>query len=115
MSKKKKQLYDGVVYSTDADFSYQEDTIPLQETLPIAKQHLKVMLDRKLRKGKVVTLVEGFVGLDEDLQDLAKSLKQKCGVGGSAKEGVILIQGDFKLKIVDYLTSLGYKVKAVGG
>lgn len=115
MAKQKKQRYDGVVYSTDSDFSYNEDTKEEIITLPISKQLLKVLLDRKSRKGKVVTIVEGFIGLDEDLQDLAKSLKQKCGVGGSAKDGEILIQGDFKVKIFDILNGLGYKVKQVGG
>jgi len=115
MAKQKKQRYDGVVYSTDSDFSYHDDTKEDIITLPIGKQLLKVLLDRKSRKGKVVTIVEGFVGLDEDLQDLAKVLKQKCGVGGSAKDGEILIQGDFKVKIFDILTGLGYKVKQVGG
>lgn len=115
MAKQKKQLYGGVVYSTDSDFSYEDDTKSENNTLPISKQHLKVLLDRKSRKGKVVTIIEGFVGLDEDLQHLAKLLKQKCGVGGSAKDGEILIQGDFKLKIFDLLIGLGYKVKQVGG
>lgn len=115
MAKQKKQLYGGVVYSTDTDFSYQEDTKEEINTLPIGKQQLKVLLDRKSRKGKVVTIVTGFVGLDQDLQDLAKLLKQRCGVGGSAKDCEILIQGDFKVKIFDLLVSLGYKVKQVGG
>lgn len=114
MAKQKIQRFDGVVYSTDSDFSYAEDTKDEIDTLPINKQQLKVLLDRKSRKGKIVTLVEGFVGKDEDLEDLAKLLKQKCGVGGSAKDGTILIQGDFKQKIFDLLGSLGYKVKQVG-
>lgn len=115
MAKQKKQLYDGVVYSTDSDFSYSEDNNDEIITLPINKQLLKVILDRKSRKGKVVTIVDGFVGTDADLQALGKLLKQKCGVGGSAKDGEILIQGDFKVKIFDYLISLGYKAKQVGG
>lgn len=115
MAKQKKQRYDGVVYSTDSDFSYVDDNIEEISTLPINKQQLKVILDRKSRKGKVVTLVEGFVGTDGDLEDLGRLLKQKCGVGGSTKDGQVLIQGDFKLKIFEYLTSLGYKVKQVGG
>lgn len=115
MAKQKKQQYEGVVYSTDSSFDYNSSFNEEQETLPIGKQKLKVMLDKKARKGKVVTLVEGFVGVDEDLQALAKVLKQKCGVGGSAKDAEILIQGDFKQKVFDLLTDLGYQVKKVGG
>lgn len=115
MAKQKKQRFEGIVYSTDSDFSYMEDTKEEFDTLPINRQQLKVLLDRKSRKGKVVTIVEGFIGKDDDLQDLAKLLKQKCGVGGSAKDGEILIQGDFKLKIFEILSQLGYKVKQVGG
>lgn len=115
MAKQKKQRYDGVVYSTDASFSYEMDEEQGQDTLPKEKQQLKVMLDKKSRKGKVVTLVEGFIGTDDDLQALSKLLKQKCGVGGSAKDGEILIQGDFKAKVFDLLSAEGYKVKQVGG
>lgn len=115
MSKQKKQKFEGVVYSTDSSFSYDFEDTTLQETLPPRQQKLKVSLDKKARKGKVVTLVEGFVGSDEDLQILAKLLKQKCGVGGSAKDGEILIQGEFKLKIYEILKSLDYQVKQVGG
>ena len=115
MAKQKKQKFEGVVYSTDQDFSYEFEYDDAHETLEPKDQRLKVSLDRKARKGKIVTLVEGFVGLDEDLQVLAKLLKQKCGVGGSAKDGEIIIQGDFKLKIYDILKSLDYQVKQVGG
>ncbi|NGF57203.1 translation initiation factor [Parapusillimonas sp. SGNA-6] len=115
MAKQKKQRFEGIVFSTDADFSYQEAEEYIEtETIPNEKQKLKVLLDRKARKGKTVTIVEGFVGSDEDLQALAKILKQKCGVGGSAKEGEILIQGDFKQKIFDYLKINGYGVKMHG-
>jgi len=104
-----------VVYSTDTSFAYQfAEILPATETLPNQKQQLKVALDKKMRKGKVVTTVSGFVGTLADLEALAKLLKQKCGVGGSAKEGLILIQGDFKQKIVDLLVKEGYKVKVVG-
>ena len=114
MAKQKLQRFEGVVYSTDSDFSYSGDTKEEIETLPINKQQLKVLLDRKARKGKIVTIIEGFVGQDDDLQALAKLLKQKCGVGGSAKDGEILIQGDFKQKIFDILFALGYKAKQIG-
>ena len=116
MSKGKKQRFEGVVYSTADDFEYldgeQQEEIA---TLANNQQKLKVLLDRKSRKGKVVTIVTGFVGADESLNDLAKLLKQKCGVGGSAKDGEILIQGDFKLKIADLLKEQKYQVKLVGG
>lgn len=116
MSKQKKQRFEGIVYSTASDFDYvdSEGAADL-DTLPNEKQKLKVGLDKKARKGKVVTLVTGFVGQDEDLQALAKVLKQKCGVGGSAKDGEILIQGDFKEKIIQYLLSEKYQVKSFGG
>lgn len=115
MAKQKKQRYDGVVFSTADDFDYRnsEETLD-QETLPNEKQRLRVLLDKKARKGKVVTLVEGFTGKEEDLADLAKTLKQKCGVGGSAKDGEILIQGDFQQKIFDILLQMGYKAKCIG-
>lgn len=116
MSKQKKQRFEGIVYSTSDDFNYQEsDSIEELDTLPIGKQKLKVGLDKKARKGKVVTLVTGFIGKLDDLEDLAKTLKQRCGVGGSAKDGEILIQGDFKEKIIQYLQSEGYSVKGFGG
>ncbi|MBP5210658.1 MAG: translation initiation factor [Bacteroidales bacterium] len=101
-----------VVYSTNPDFKYdtfEEDDS--QETLPAERQSLIVAIDRKSRAGKQVTLVKGFVGSDEDLSSLAKLLKTKCGVGGTAKDGEILIQGDFRDKIVDILLKNGYKAK----
>ncbi|MBD1429294.1 translation initiation factor [Sphingobacterium litopenaei] len=115
MAKQKKQKFEGIVFSTDSNFEYEFDSHETVETLPPNRQKLKVLLDKKSRKGKVVTIVEGFVGDDDDLQTLAKTLKQKCGVGGSAKDGEILIQGDFKQKIYDLLKSLEYQVKIVGG
>ncbi len=101
-----------VVYSTNPDFKYdtfEEDE--QQDTLPAERQNLIVAIDRKARAGKQVTLVKGFVGSEEDLSLLAKLLKTKCGVGGTAKDGEILIQGDFRDKIVDILLKNGYKAK----
>lgn len=105
-----------VVYSTNPDFSYEMDDDEEQVTLAAAKQNLRVQLDRKNRGGKMVTLITGFVGTDNDLKELGKLLKTKCGVGGSAKEGEIIVQGDFKQKILDILKKEGYtQTKGVGG
>lgn len=114
MSKKNRNVT-GVVYSTDPDFEFQLNDPVEEETLPAAQQKLTVRLDRKQRGGKVVTLVTGFVGREEDLVTLGKRLKQKCGTGGSAKGGEIIVQGDFRDKIVENLLSEGYKVKKSGG
>jgi translation initiation factor 1 len=105
----------GVVFSTNPDFKYDKDEGGEETTLPQQQQDLRVILDRKKRKGKSVTLVTGFVGSDSDLKNLGKSLKQKCGVGGTVKDGEILIQGDFCNRIIDILKADGYKVKRSGG
>lgn len=112
---KKKQKYTGVVYSTNANFEYNSDEEHEAETLAPNQQNLKISIDKKQRKGKKVTLITGFIGTDEDLKDLGKNLKSKCGVGGSVKDGEILIQGDFKQKAKDILENLGYKCKMHGG
>lgn len=103
----------GLVYSTNPDAMPSHEEIP-EETLPPQQQLLYVSLDKKKRAGKVVTLIEGFVGNDTDLAMLGKDLKTKCGVGGSAKEGEIIIQGDHKLKVIEWLKQWGYKVKPKG-
>jgi translation initiation factor 1 len=105
----------GIVYSTNPNFEYASDSDDNQVTLPAAQQNLKVFLDKKQRAGKSVTLVTGFIGSDEDLILLGKKLKTKCGVGGSVKDKEIIIQGDFRDKIIILLQAEGYKVKKAGG
>jgi translation initiation factor 1 len=105
----------GVVYSTNSDFKFQQEENESTETLPPSKQNLRVLLDKKQRKGKSVTLITGFIGSMEDLEALAKLLKTKCGVGGTAKNGEILIQGDFCQKVLGILHQNDYKAKRSGG
>ena len=101
----------GVVYSTNPDFKYETLQEQEADTLPPERQRLTVRIDRRRRAGKQVTLVEGFTGRSEDLAALARTLKTRCGVGGSASDGEILIQGDLRDKVVALLTSLGYNAK----
>lgn len=104
----------GIVYSTNSNFQYT--TRPHESaSVPPSSQNLKIMLDRKNRGGKAVTLITGFTGKEADLEKLGKELKSKCGVGGTVKDGEILIQGDHRERIADLLTKAGYGVKKVGG
>jgi translation initiation factor 1 len=105
----------GVVFSTNPNFGYEHDRDDEQETLPPNKQDLRVTLDKKQRNGKSVTLITGFFGKEDDLKELGKLLKTKCGVGGSVKDGEILIQGDFRAKILEIVKKEGYKAKQSGG
>ncbi|GEP92292.1 translation initiation factor 1 [Chitinophaga terrae (ex Kim and Jung 2007)] len=109
MSKKKNNTAGGIVYSTDPNYSFQQEPEEEVNTLAPADQVLRVILDKKQRAGKVVTLVTGFVGKEEDLEKLGKELKTKCGTGGSVKDGEILIQGDYKEKVIKWLLDWGYK------
>lgn len=114
MSRNKK-LSGGLVYSTNPQFMASLTEKDQTETLPAQQQNLRVWLDRKQRKGKMVTLITGFVGREKDLDELARLLKTKCGVGGSAKDGEIVIQGDVRTKVMEILTKEGYKAKLAGG
>ena len=105
----------GMVYSTNPDFEYTTTEADEVATLSPEKQDLRVWLDRKHRGGKTVTLVKGFVGSDDDLQELGRMLKSRCGVGGSAKDGEIIIQGDHRDRVVELLTKAGYRCKKAGG
>lgn len=109
MSKKKNT--GGIVYSTDPSFRPESEEPEEIETLAPAQQQLRVKLDTKQRAGKVVTLVDGFIGKVEDLEKLGKELKTKCGTGGSAKDGQVLIQGDYRDKVIKWLQDWGYKAK----
>lgn len=114
MNKDNWKKREGVVFSTDPDFNYQHARLEEQATLPSAQQQLRVSLDLSGRAGKTVTLVTGFVGTSADLESLSKILKTRCGTGGSAKDGEILIQGDVRDKVLSILASAGYKAKKSG-
>ncbi|MDQ3052250.1 MAG: translation initiation factor [Bacteroidota bacterium] len=114
MSNKNKNR-DGLVYSTNPDLLPESAETDNSITLPPQQQQLKILLDKKQRAGKKVTLVTGFSGTTTDLESLGKFLKTKCGVGGTVKEGEIMIQGDFRKKILELLIAEGYKAKQAGG
>lgn len=98
----------GVMYSTNPDFKYDTGEVEEEPTLPKEKQALRVSLEKRNRGGKMVTLITGFRGTEEDLASLGKLLKVRCGVGGSAKDGEIIIQGDLRAKVLDILRKEGY-------
>ncbi len=103
----------GVVYSTDPDFAYNINSSEEQETLPVAQQNLRILLDKKARAGKKVTLITGFIGKEDDLKDLAKIIKTKCSVGGAVKDREVVIQGDLREKVSAILLNLGYRCKVI--
>lgn len=109
MSNRKDRI--NVVYSTNPNYNYEYEQEEEQPTLPPEKQNLRVTLDSKQRAGKTVTLVQGFAGGEEDLKELAKMLKNKCGVGGSVKDGVVIIQGACRDKVTDILKAAHYRVR----
>lgn len=110
-----KKMPIGVVYSTDPNFQYRYEETPQAETLEPARQDLRVMRDSKHRAGKTVTLITGFVGTEADLEKLGKTLKTRCGIGGTAKDGEIVLQGDVRDKVCEILTKEGYRFKRAGG
>src|ERR1700712_615432 len=109
MSKKNKPDKSGFVFSTDPNFRFEEEPEEVQETLPPNQQKLRVRLDTKQRAGKAVTLVENFIGKEEDVEDLGKKIKNFCGTGGSVKDREIIIQGDQREKMVQWLLKNGFK------
>ena len=115
MSKKIKPINNGFVFSTDPNFKLEDDE-QAQETLPVAQQKLRIWLETKHRGGKAATIITGFIGTDDEMQDLGKKLKTFCGTGGSAKDGEIIIQGDQKDKVLQWLLKNGYTgAKKAGG
>ena len=106
MSKNKNKV--GVVYSTNPDYRYEYDELPQSDTLPAVEQRLRVRIERSGRGGKTVTIVDKFIGTDADLEALGKTLKSRCGVGGTVKDGLIIVQGDFRERVVTLLQGLGY-------
>jgi translation initiation factor 1 len=115
MSKKSKKDRLGVVYSTDPDFNYRRHEEETGAEIPPTQQKLRVLLDRKQRKGKEVTLVTGFSGPEDALKDLGKFLKTKCGVGGSVKDGQIILQGDHRNRVLELLKEKGYTGSKISG
>lgn len=111
MNKKGKSDIRGFVYSTNPDFKFEAEEKAVQQTLPADKQKLKIVLDTKQRAGKAVTLIENFIGTEQDLEDLGKKLKNYCGTGGSVKEGQIIIQGDQREKVKQWLQKNSYSIK----
>lgn len=109
MSKKKSSSFNGLVYSTDPNFKIEEEATNNAETLIPAQQKLKIRLDKKQRAGKAVTLIEGFIGNEAALEELGKKLKTFCGTGGAVKDGEIIVQGDNRDKIVQWLLKNDYK------
>ena len=109
MSKKKIESLGGLVYSTDPNFKLPEENTEEQETIEPSQQKLKIRLDTKHRAGKAVTLVEGFIGTTNDMEELGKKLKSFCGTGGSVKDGEIIVQGDNRDKVLQWLLKNGYK------
>ena len=106
---KNKADKNGFVFSTDPNFRFENEQEEQKQTVAPAQQKLKIRLDKKQRGGKTVTLIEGFTGTEEDLQDLGKKLKNFCGTGGSVKDGEIIIQGDQREKLMQWMNKNGYK------
>ncbi|HPE35124.1 MAG TPA: translation initiation factor [Bacteroidales bacterium] len=112
---KKRNLPGNLVYSTNRDLMNLKVEEEQQAEIAPQEQNLRVWIDRKQRKGKAVTLITGFAGSDDAMNELARMLKTKCGTGGSAKDGEIIIQGEMREKVLEILKSLGYRAKAAGG
>jgi translation initiation factor 1 len=113
MSKKKN--VSGIVYSTNPNYNYTYENAPERDTLSPQQQELRIFLEKKHRGGKTACVIKGFVGKQDDMEDLGRLLKTKCGTGGSAKDGEIIIQGDCRDKILQILLEKGYKAKKAGG